>query len=205
MQEKKLNEDRRRAERKELSVDGRLMTPAGEEFTCSVLDISLVGIALSTPAPANLDDKVIIYLNDLGRFEGKVVRMINGGFCVEIHLVTPRRERVAERIRWLFENQRLPAASAESQRQFPRITPKESGLGAASRLILPNGERTECRVLDMSLSGAHLKTDLRPPIDSRVQVGRMTGRVVRHTPEGIGVHFDNLATELPTDASHLTE
>lgn len=195
------HDDRRRSPRTHVSVDGRLMTPQGEEFTCAVKDISLVGIALSTQAHVNMDDKVIIYLNDLGRFEGKVVRMIEDGFCVEIHLVTPRRERVAERIRWLYENDRLPAAS--KARQFPRITPKETGLGAASRLILANGERTECRVLDMSLSGAHLKTDLRPPINSKVQVGRMTGRVVRHTSEGIGVHFDTLVSDLPTDASHL--
>jgi len=202
MAENDEHDDRRRSPRTRVSVDGRLMTPQGEEFTCAVKDISLVGIALSTQARVNMDDKVIIYLNDLGRFEGKVVRMIEDGFCVEIHLVTPRRERVAERIRWLYENQRLPAAAANG-RQFPRITPKETGLGAASRLVLANGERAECRVLDMSLSGAHLKTDLRPPLNSKVQVGRMTGRVVRHTAEGIGVHFDTIASDLPTDASHL--
>jgi CheY-like chemotaxis protein len=56
-------------------------------------------------------------------------------------------------------------------------------------IILRNDEAFECRVLDLSLSGAALQLAARPPIGERVRVGRTEGRVVRHTNDGIAVEF----------------
>jgi len=56
-------------------------------------------------------------------------------------------------------------------------------------LALKSGEFYDCRVLDLSLSGAALQISVRPAIGEHVRVGRTEGRVVRHTDQGIAVEF----------------
>ena len=46
-----------------------------------------------------------------------------------------------------------------------------------------------CEVLDLSVSGVSLKTDVRPPIGEFVLIGQMAGRVARHHEQGIGIEF----------------
>ena len=49
-----------------------------------------------------------------------------------------------------------------------------------------------CRIIDMSLGGAQVAVEIRPPIGTEVSIGRMSGRIVRHTEEGIGIQFTNI-------------
>jgi hypothetical protein len=44
-------------------------------------------------------------------------------------------------------------------------------------------------VLDVSLSGAAVAVEARPPIGSMVTVGRTAARVVRHIENGLAVEF----------------
>jgi CheY-like chemotaxis protein len=75
----------------------------------------------------------------------------------------------------------------------------ESGeLGKGTRVVLlGSGEAFDCRVLDLSLSGAAIEIDARPAIGERVRVGRTEGTVVRHTNEGIAVEFTRMARQAP--------
>jgi hypothetical protein len=59
-------------------------------------------------------------------------------------------------------------------------------------LILPNGEVHSCRIIDVSLRGASIVSDVKPPIGTAVILGRMRGRVVRHHGQGMGIHFADL-------------
>ena len=52
-----------------------------------------------------------------------------------------------------------------------------------------DGEIVNCEVLDLSLSGVSLGTEMRPPIGEFVLIGQMAGRVVRHHDTGIGITF----------------
>lgn len=184
--------DRRRNERFHVSVNGRLMVPDGQEFSCKVTDISLVGIALQSNAKVLINDHLIIYLDDLGRFEGPVRRFLNEGFAIELKLPDTHRAKVEERIQWLSKMQAGEGNKAENLRQFPRHMPDSRSLGTTSKIILENGEQIDCKVLDMSLSGVLVGTHLRLPIGSPVTIGRMKGHVVRHAPEGLGIQFDNV-------------
>jgi len=56
-------------------------------------------------------------------------------------------------------------------------------------MSLRNGEVHSCRVIDLSLTGAALEVAVRPAIGERVHVGRTSGRIVRHTNEGVSVEF----------------
>jgi hypothetical protein len=46
-----------------------------------------------------------------------------------------------------------------------------------------------CRLIDVSLSGAAVATDQRPPLGALVTIGKVQGRVVRHLDEGFAVEF----------------
>ena len=52
-----------------------------------------------------------------------------------------------------------------------------------------DGTVIDCDVADISLTGASIKTDIRPPIGEIIHIGRSTGRVVRHHGEGVAVEF----------------
>lgn len=81
-----------------------------------------------------------------------------------------------------------PGAVAELGDERRRAEDGELGQGTTV-VLLGSGEEFDCRVLDLSLSGAAIQIDARPAIGERVRVGRTEGRVVRHTNEGIAVEF----------------
>ena len=59
-------------------------------------------------------------------------------------------------------------------------------------LILQNGINIGCRLIDLSLSGAAVATDQRPPMGTLVTIGIVQGRVVRHLDDGFAVEFTRL-------------
>lgn len=180
--------DKRRYARTKVPVAGRLMLPSGGEYTCDVDDISEGGIALNSQAEGEIGDRVIVYLDNLGRFEGNLVRRFHGGFAIETQLQNNQRARLAERIEWLQSDK-----SGAERRAFPgraaRRAPTEQESGSGTRLTIENGEEVQCRILDISLTGAHIGIDSRPQVGTHVTVGKTLGRVVRHTDEGVGVEF----------------
>ena len=62
----------------------------------------------------------------------------------------------------------------------------------ASKLILPDGAVHNCRVIDVSLSGASVACPIKPEIGTMVILGRMRGRVVRHHDQGLALQFVEL-------------
>jgi predicted DNA-binding protein with PD1-like motif len=46
-----------------------------------------------------------------------------------------------------------------------------------------------CRIIDLSLSGAAVAAEKRPPLHSHVSLGRVQSRVVRHLEEGFAIEF----------------
>ncbi len=57
------------------------------------------------------------------------------------------------------------------------------------KVIMPNGDVHDCRVIDVSLSGASISSPLRPQIGTAVVLGRMRGHVVRHHGQGWAIQF----------------
>ena len=54
---------------------------------------------------------------------------------------------------------------------------------------MSDGREYLIKLVDVSLSGAGMKTDARPPLGSLVTVGKTHGRVVREFEGGIAVEF----------------
>src|SRR5690606_17269873 len=109
------------------------------------------------------------------RLEGIVARLFDGGFAVEIKASAQKRERIANLLTW-YTNRDLGGEERQHERFEPRI--------AAQKLIMPNSDVYDCRVIDVSLSGASVATQVKPPLETVVVLGRLRGRVVRHHDQG---------------------
>ena len=46
-----------------------------------------------------------------------------------------------------------------------------------------------CRIIDLSLSGAAIAAETRPPLNSQVLLGKVAARVVRNLEEGFALEF----------------
>ena len=181
----KIVPERRRHRRVPVSVFGRFMREDKQEYPCQVINMSAGGLALLAPVPCHDGERIVAYLDNLGRIEGVVVRSFEGGFAVRILASLQKRERIANLLTWLTNQKSLGLGE---ERKHERVVPRIN----ASKLILPNGEVHNCRVIDVSLSGASVACAVKPPMDTVVILGRMRGRVVRHHDQGVALQFVEL-------------
>lgn len=182
-----LAEERRRFQRVKVSLLGRYMLSDRGEYPCQVINMSPGGIAMAAPVLGAIGERVIAYVDHLGRLEGAIVRIIDNGFAMTVSATPRKRDKLAAQLTWLANRQIL---NLPEDRRHGRIIPRKP----AGRLILPNGITVGCRVIDISESGCaiFIAPDLRPPVGSPVTIGRVLGRVVRHIEEGIAVEFARL-------------
>ena len=182
---KALNEDRRRHQRVRVNLLGRYMLADRREFPCQVVNMSPGGIALIAPVAGAAGERVIAYVDHLGRLEGHIARIFQNGFAMTISATSRKRDKLAAQLTWLANRHLL--ASPEDRRHGRRAPLNPSG-----RLILANGVNLTCRIIDISESGAGVATDQRPPIGALVTLGKIQGRVVRHLEEGFAIEFTRL-------------
>jgi len=180
-----LSEDRRRFQRVKVNLLGRYMLADRREFPCQVIDMSPGGMALIAPVGGAPGERIIAYVDHLGRLEGHVARLIQNGFAMTIAATARKRDKLAAQLTWLANRHIL--ASPEDRRHG-RIAPSNP----MGRLIMPNGVNLTCRVIDVSQSGAGIATNERPPIGALVTLGKVPGRVVRYLEDGFAIEFTRL-------------
>jgi hypothetical protein len=182
-----LAEERRRHQRVKVNLLGRYMLSDRREFPCQVINMSPGGIAMAAPVLGFPGERVIAYVDHLGRLEGKIARMIDNGFAMSISATPRKRDKLASQLTWLANRQIL---NLPEDRRHGRFTPKNP----MARLILPNGNNVACRLIDLSASGAaiSINPDLRPAVSAIVTVGKAQGRVVRHIEDGFAIEFTRL-------------
>ena len=181
----KIVPERRRHRRVLVTVFGRFMREDKQEYPCQVINMSAGGMAMLAPVTCDVGEHIVAYLDNLGRIEGIVVRAFEGGFAVRILASLYKRERIANLLTWLVNQKSLGLGE---ERKHERIVPRIN----ASKLILPNGDVHNCRVIDVSLSGASVACTVKPPTGMVVILGRMRGRVVRHHDQGVALQFVEL-------------
>ena len=162
------NERRRRHQRVRVNLLGRYMLADRRKFPCQVVNMSPGGIALIAPVAGNVGDRVIAYVDHLGRLEGHLARLLQNGFAMTI-LATPRkRDMLAAQLTWLANRSIL---NLPEDRRHGRFVPKV----ASARLIMPNGTNIGVRIIDISLSGAGISHG-RTPRDRRPRHDRQDPR-----------------------------
>ena len=180
-----LADERRRFQRVRVNLLGRYMLADRREYPCQVQDMSPGGMALVAPVAGKAGERVVAYVDHLGRLEGTIVRVHQTGFAMTIAATSRKRDKLAAQLTWLANRHIL---NLPEDRRHDRITPRNPN----GKLTLPNGISVGCRIIDVSLSGAAIATTQRPEVGSLVTIGRISGRVVRHIEEGIAIEFTRL-------------
>jgi len=174
------DEDRRRHQRVDLPLKARFLTDTGEERTGVVLNISAGGAMLRAKRPPAFGQSVVLYIDQVGRFEGKVVRSSQTCFAVTYQKKREKNAKVADQITGALNTRRRGA----DRRAQPRVKND-----APTSVHLEDGREVPCTVSDISLTGASIEISPRPPLGMHLILGRMTAKVVRRHEKGVGVVF----------------
>ncbi len=180
--------ERRRFQRVTVNVLGRFMLENRTEYPCQVTDMSPGGAALMAPVQGYVGERVIAYIDHVGRIEGEIARLIDGGFAMTINATARKRDKLASQLTWLANRHVL---NLPEDRRHERITPKQP----FSNVVLPDGREIRAKIMDVSLSGAAVALETRPPVGAQITLGRMRARVVRHLEDGVAVEFAMVQSE----------
>ena len=174
--------ERRRFQRVKVHLLGRYMLPDRREYPCQVINMSPGGLAMLAPGIGNVEDRVIAYLDHIGRVEGRITRIIDNGFAMSVGATPRKRDKLAAQLTWLANRDML---NLPEDRRHDRLLPRNP----IALLRLEDGSQMTCRIIDMSLSGAAIASEYRPPLRSLVSLGRVQARVVRHLEDGFALEF----------------
>jgi len=152
------------------------------EFDCVTIDISPGGIAFQADAAVRQAERIVAYLNQIGRLEGTVARTFQGGFAIQMRLPQAKRERLADQLTWLANR---AALGLPEDRRHERLTPIQQN----TTVRLPNGTAYAATLADVSMSGAAIFVDAQPAAGASVVVGSTVAQVVRLIDGGIAVEF----------------
>ncbi len=155
------------------------------EYPCQVQDMSPGGMALVAPVAGKAGERVVAYIDHLGRLEGTIVRVYPNGFAMTIAATARKRDKLAAQLTWLANRHIL---GLPEDRRHERIIPRNP----RTTMVMPNGISVTCRIIDMSLSGAAIVSETKPPIGALIWLGKTQARVVRVNDEGFAAEFTRL-------------
>lgn len=188
----RLAPDRRRHKRVALTIPGRFMREDRAEYDCMLEDICVGGASLKSSTQVEFGERLVVCLEHLGTLQAEVVRIFEGGFGVKFNTTQRKREKIAAELTWLINRDLL---EGEQQRRHARRQPTDGN----ARMILSEGIAVNCRIVDISLSGASVETEARPELGSTIVLGQVSATVRRHHKTGIAVTFaDPMARTNPT-------
>lgn len=186
--------ERRDFQRVTVKVYGRFMLEDHSEHPCQVMEMSPGNVSLRTDRVGEPGEKVIAYIDHIGRVEGVVTRTLEDGFAMTVVASDRKKDKLAAQLTWLANKHEL---DLPEDRRHERVLPRNP----MTVLQLMDGRQYQCRIVDLSLSGGAVEIDVKPAIGTQCVLGTMRGQVVRHFEEGVAIEFaslqsaDNLAAE----------
>lgn len=174
--------EKRNFQRVRVKIYGRFMLEDRSEHSCQVVDMSPGNVALRTDQIGNPGEKIIAYIDHIGRIEGVVTRTMQDGFAMTIIASDRKRDKLAAQLTWLANKHEL---DLPEDRRHERVAPRNP----MSVLHLMDGRHYQCRIIDLSLSGAALEIDVKPALGVQVMLGAMRAQVVRHFEDGVAIEF----------------
>ena len=163
-------------------IFGRFMLPDMSEHPCQVVDLTGTGATFLAQFVPAKGLALVAYLEEVGRIEAITSGTVDGGFSVLFSLTGSRLERLQQRIEWLQKRQ---VGEEPDGRRHARYEPTEK----TAQISLPDGRIYNCEVIDISLSGAAIKTEVMPSVGTFLMLGKMRGRVVRYLDQGVAIEF----------------
>jgi len=176
--------DMPRFQRVKVSILGRYMLADKREFPCQILEMSPGDAIVIAPVPGQVGERVVAYLDHVGRIEGSIIESVDGGFVMEVGGTPRKRDKLAAQLTWLANKDLL---NLPEDRRHERVVPDNRH----STVVLDDGRRYNCKIIDISLSGAAIELAVRPAMGTPVTLGRMRARVIRHFQNGVAVEFSS--------------
>ena len=174
--------ERRRHHRLRVALLGRYMLADHREYACQTTDMSPGGASLVAPVKGAVGERVVLYLEHVGRIEGEITRHTAQGFTVSA--TVRKRDKLASQLTWLGNRHDL---GLPEDRRHERIVPRNP----VAELKLESGRVMIVRLIDISMSGTAISAEEkdRLPIGTSVTLGHTAGTVVRHFQGGMAVEF----------------
>jgi len=148
------SEDRRQADRMVFTVPVRLLAQDKSEHSGTSVDISHRGIRIRSNYIPNKDEKIIAYLDSIGRFEGIVARRTDDDFAIAMQLSDAKLERLKASIDMFFARH-APNAPISDRRRGPDERREFSRYDLVANRYVTGmtaaGERFLCNILNISL------------------------------------------------------
>ncbi len=174
--------ERRRHSRVKVALLGRYMLANRTEYPCQSVDMSVGGLLLTAPVKGKVGERVIVYLEHIGRVEGDIARLTPDGFGMTVIATSRKREKLASQLTWLANRSEL---GLPEDRRHDRVQPKLARI----MLTLADGTQYPVKLLDMSLSGAAFTADVKLMITDLVTLGKTQAKVMRKFEGGYAVEF----------------
>src|SRR5690606_27369695 len=139
--------EQRAFQRVNVTLHGRLMLSNYDEYVCTVINMSPGDVRLACAGVPRPGERVIAYIDHLGRLEGTVIKLTEDGFVMSIVATERKREKLAAQLTWSANKHEL---GLPEDRRHDRLVPRST----LTELVLDDGRRYPCRLMDLSLSGA---------------------------------------------------
>ncbi|GEP09512.1 PilZ domain-containing protein [Methylobacterium gnaphalii] len=173
----------RRHQRVRVALLGRYMLSDRREYPCQTVDMSPGGVKVTCAVLGQIGERVVFYLEQIGRVEGIITRHPDAGTLAAQFTASPRkRDKIASQLTWLANREHLGLPEG---RTHERLTPNNPVV----TLRLASGRELTARVIDISMSGVAIATETAPPLGTSLMVGSTPSRVVRYFEGGIGAQF----------------
>ncbi|WDI31652.1 PilZ domain-containing protein [Hyphococcus flavus] len=179
--------ERRLHQRADLPLKVRFLTDSGCEWTGMVTNISAGGAMIRAKYPPGFGQSVVLYIDQVGRIEGKVVRSESESFAVSYRRKRAKHAKLADE---------LTTAMHTRHRKIDRRGSPRVKHDAPATVYLEDGRVIQCAILDISLTGASIEISPRPPLGMHLILGRMTAKVIRRHEKGVGVVFTGAADRM---------
>ena len=174
--------DRRSFKRVDLRLTGRFLTKQSDDHELVTSNVSCDGALITSTSPLESGEQIVCYFDELGRVVAQVVRRTKDGFAVHFNTSTLKRDKLADRLTWLLNKDTL---GLEEDRAATRY----AATGQAV-VILKDATQLQCRLTDISLTGAAFEALGTPPfIGDRVHTGNLLAEVVRVAGRKFAVRY----------------
>ena len=177
--------ERREFPRLKARMPARLLINNDQSGRGMLFDLSAGGVGVLTELSVVPGDHVVIHLEGGARLEGTVMRLLADGFGVELTMSEAKRSRLIDALEPMVEN-------VDEIVELPmnrRVAERVAGLRMKTECRTENGV-LECRIVDMSLTGAAIETGADIEIGTPITIGQTRGTVVRRYGRTYGVRFD---------------
>jgi hypothetical protein len=125
-------------QRVKVSVLGRYMLADRREFPCQILEMSPGDALVIAPVAGVSGEKVIAYVDLVGRIEGTILNQMEGGFLMDIAASPRKRDKMAAQLTWLANKDIL---NLPEDRRHERVVPDIRH----STVVLDDGRRYNCK------------------------------------------------------------